>query len=188
MGQPTSGITQRVGRAQVWQHTPSMISSEKGFGEHIYRLTLAAKLSVLFFQSLVIPGTSQLWYRRQRWPRLYQDNTWSRYWRNFPNLFWYRKRVYRRYFEQAAPRFLLYDGEHTYMTLAYKHKRLRFASFFWAQPRFFRINSHLMLSLRGYNVTQPNQRLPRLRSTARRTGFSFLYAKKKLRKKTLNWF
>lgn len=34
----------------------------------------------------------------------------------------------QRYYEQSTPQFLLFDGELTYMTLAYRHRRLRFTS------------------------------------------------------------
>ena len=53
------------------------------------------------------------------------------------------------------PRFLLFDGELTYLTLAYRHRRLRLTSIFWARPRFFRMGRFLIFILRGYNVTTP---------------------------------
>jgi hypothetical protein len=154
MGQPTSGITQRAGRSQCWQHVPTISALERGFGEHQFRLTLAAKLTLLFFQSLALPAPAQFWLKGQVKRQLYKRNSWGRYWRTFPNLYKNRRRIFRRYFEQGAPRFLLYDGEYTYMSLAYKHRRLRFTTLFWAQPRFFKMSKYLILSLRGNKMTR----------------------------------
>jgi hypothetical protein len=63
MGQPTAALTQRVGRTQLWQNIPGLGQRERGFGEHLSRLGLSNKLSAIFFQSLVVTGGSQLWYR-----------------------------------------------------------------------------------------------------------------------------
>lgn len=60
MGQPTSGTLQRVGQTQLWQHVSMLSKHERGYGEHQFKLTLAARLGVLFFQSLLLPPGGHL--------------------------------------------------------------------------------------------------------------------------------
>jgi hypothetical protein len=128
MGQPTSGIAQRVGKTQLWQHTPAIAVTEGGFGEQQFRLLMGAKFSVLFFQSLLYMGTTHLWFRNRHRPQNFFRLRWERFWRSFPNV--YAAYVTRRYFIARQPKFLLFDGEQTYMTLAYRHRRLRLASIY----------------------------------------------------------
>lgn len=165
MGQPTSGVAQRAGHTQLWQHVPVLAAAERGFGEHQFRLLLGARLSLLFFQSLLLIGQAHAWFRSTGRLQTYNQLRWERYWKLFPNV--RAPLVIQRYFNIKIPKFLLFDGELTYLTLAFRHRKLRLGSIFWARPRFFRINGHLALSLRGYNVTAPRPR--RLRARWRRT-------------------
>jgi hypothetical protein len=75
-----------------------------------------------------------------------------------------------RYYETTAPRYLLYDGENTFYTIPYRHRRLRFASVFWALPRLLRIRNVQLLLLRGYNVTERPVRQPRIVDITARLG------------------
>jgi hypothetical protein len=53
MGQPTSGVTQRVGRTQLWQYVPLSTLREFGYAEQAFRYLLGTRLALLFFQSLI---------------------------------------------------------------------------------------------------------------------------------------
>lgn len=128
MGQPTAALTQRVGRTQLWQNVPGLGQRDRGFGEHLSRLGLSNKLAAIFFQSLVVTAGSQLWYRATSRRSVYYQTHWGRVWRLFPNTA--AARVMQRYFEIAAPRHLLFDGEQTFLTIAYRHRRLRLTSLY----------------------------------------------------------
>lgn len=82
--------------------------------------------------------------------------------------------ISRRYYEVAAPRHLLFDGEQTFLTIAYTHRRLRLTSLFWAQPRFLRVGRLFFFCLRCYNVTEPRPRRLRTRAFGAVLGFSRL--------------
>lgn len=84
------------------------------------------------------------------------------------------REVTKRYYEAATPKFLLNDGERVFFTLAYKHRRVRYGGVFWAQPRFLRVGSGLLLLLRGYNVTLSNRRPVRTRRLRIRRGLPWL--------------
>ena len=161
MGQPTSGIAQRAGYTQLWQHTLNLEVYERGYGEQQFRISIGARLALLLFQSLLLVGREHLWFCNRRRLQNYNRLRWERYWRIFPNL---RSRfVVQRYFLARGARHMLFDGEMTYLTLAFRHRRLRLASIYWAQPRIFRLGQSLALIVRGYNVTSPRPRRPRVR-------------------------
>ena len=69
MGQPTSGLAQRVGRTQLWQHLPSVAAPEGGFGEHQFRVLVGARFSILFLQSMLHLGHTHLWFRNRQRPQ-----------------------------------------------------------------------------------------------------------------------
>lgn len=103
----------------------------------------------------------------------------------FPNL--NNPQVQRRYYEQRAARVLLFDGETTFYTLAYKHRRLRFATIFWCRPRLYRVNAGTLLTLRGYNVTAANRRDKKLRQKQGRRVCAW-HRQSRLLSQTGKWF
>lgn len=74
------------------------------------------------------------------------------------------------------------------MTLAYRHRRLRFTSVYWAEPRMFTMGPHLVLFLRGYNVTAPRPRRPRIRRVALRRGVVHVARLRASRLGRMVWF
>lgn len=69
MGQPTSGLAQRVGRTQLWQHLPGVAAPEGGFGEHQFRVLVGARFSILLLQSMLHLGHTHLWFRNRQRPQ-----------------------------------------------------------------------------------------------------------------------
>lgn len=61
MGQATSGLTVRVGRVQLHQQSTVLAYTERGFGEHLWRLDLGVRLANLFFQTLGVTPTLAPW-------------------------------------------------------------------------------------------------------------------------------
>lgn len=161
MGQPTSSIGQRVNRTQLAESMPLLEVVERGHAEHLFRLGLGARLAVLCFQSLFLPGKHSAWFYRQRRLRFYTGMRWARILRSFPSL--YLRSIRRRYFFAKRERLLLHDGERAYHSMPFRRRRLRFATIFWCRPRFFRLGGAVVLVLRGYNVTARERRKPRVR-------------------------
>jgi len=51
MGQPTSALTQRLGKAQLWQISGVNPSTEPSHADLQFKLSLVARLGTLFFLS-----------------------------------------------------------------------------------------------------------------------------------------
>lgn len=180
MGQPTNGIAQRTGKTQLWQFVPAVGRQERNFGEHQFKLALGIKLLLLFFQSLIYNHTINLWAPTEPAGRLllHKNNQWGAGVHVFPN--YADTGVSGRYFEEASARFLLHDGEHTFYTIPYKHRRLRFIGMLWAAPRLLRIHAVPVLLVRGYNVTETYRPLIRSRSISTQRAMPYLERRKSL--------
>lgn len=61
MGQPTGGLTIRSGRSQLWQHTPVLLTTNRGFAEHRFKLMIGAVFAELFFQTLAVDAAFTPW-------------------------------------------------------------------------------------------------------------------------------
>ncbi len=174
MGQPTSALTQRAGRSQLWEHLSGISVVERGYTDHLTRILFGVRLVILFFQSLVLNGCANLWYLSTKRGYLFfrLQHGWGSTFNFFPDRRYLAIRA--QYFETKPAQFFLFDGENSYMTLAYNHRRLRFDSIFWARPRMFKVGPSSLLSLRGYNVTEPRQMIPRSPRVALRKAAPWL--------------
>ncbi len=77
--------------------------------------------------------------------------------------------VYFRYYRRASKATLFFDGAQEYKTLAYTHRRVRVSSYFWAQPRCFRVSGQLLFLFRAVSGVVKRQRrlvLPQARLLA----------------------
>jgi hypothetical protein len=63
MGQPTSGLGQRVNHTQLSEHMPLLTQRERGFGEHQFRMFIGAKLILVLLQSAVLLGSTHMFFR-----------------------------------------------------------------------------------------------------------------------------
>lgn len=164
MGQPTHGITQRVGKNQTWTHVVSCVAKETSYGESIFKLSLGAKLSTLFFLSLALIPKTNLWLSALAARRLYFNSKgWYAHYRYFPRLM-PGSAVFANYFEKNSAKPLFRDGETTVFSLSYTHRRLRFQSLFWCQPRCFRLETSVLVLLRACNTLQRRGQYNRVRS------------------------
>jgi hypothetical protein len=164
MGQPTHGITQRVGKNQAWTQMFTCAPRETSYGESVLKLSLGAKLSTLFFLSLVLVPKTNLWLSALASQRLYFNSKgWYAHYRYFPKLT-PNSVTFANYFEKSSAKPLFKDGETTVFSLAYTHRRLRFQSLFWCQPRCFRFETSVLILLRACNILQRRYRYNRVRS------------------------
>lgn len=162
MGQPTSGLLQRVGRSQLWQHTPFLSLRERGFAEHQARFHFGTRFAALYFQSLVFNSGVNLWAAVSSlgYLRVRAQLRWLYILSTLPAN---KKSIRARYIISAPAKFLLFDGENVFYSIPYKHRQLRLNTLFWAQPRILKIHETLVLSLRCFNATEPRRRRPRKR-------------------------
>ncbi len=164
MGQPTHGITQRVGKNQAWSQMFSCAVRETSYGESVFKLSLGIKLSTLFFLSLVLVPKTNFWLSSLATRRLFFNSKgWYTHYRYFPRLA-SNNVVFAKYFEKSSAKPLFRDGETTIYSLAYTHRRMRFQSLFWCQPRCFRLETSTLVLLRACNISQRRIRYNRVRS------------------------
>jgi hypothetical protein len=130
MGQPTGLLLQRSGRTQLWEQMAAIGVGQRGYAEHSHRILQAVGLLRLLFKSLPVDRRLCLWYQPLRsgllW--LYSQHRWQRRFGGFPTLT--SPSVVRRYFITVAPHFLLQDGDSTFFSIGYNHRRLRVDSLF----------------------------------------------------------
>jgi hypothetical protein len=164
MGQPTHGITQRVGKAQLWQHVAFFSATETSYGENLFKLQLGSKLATLFFLSLVLLPKHNFWLSSiEQRKFFFNSRGWYSHIRYLPQHTTNRV-VFTKYFERQTAKPLFRDGETTVFSLSYTHRKLRLVDVFWCQPRCFRLENGLFLLLRAVSVIQPRAKLKRTRS------------------------
>lgn len=177
MGQPTHGVSQRVGKNQMWRHMAFFSLKETSYGENNLKLHLGLRLSTLFFLSLVFLPKTHLWLSALTAQRFFFNaRGWQGHVRYFPRLV-NDSIAQLKYFARKSATPLFKDGETTVFSLAYTHRTLRVGGLFWCQPRCFRLDSAVLVLLRACNVSCGQGRLRRSRSLRVSSVFKLFHAR-----------